>query len=92
MITEEMCPIRTEILTQTFGKMYLFVICMISRHWFQTKLILYSIYTSGGMMFYRQKSKGWGDDVLYTKYQRGAGLLHTKYVIANGKLRQSSTF
>ena len=24
--------------TQTFGKMYLFVICMISRHWFQTKL------------------------------------------------------
>ena len=27
--------------TQTFGKMYLFVICMISRHWFQTKLLLY---------------------------------------------------
>ena len=27
--------------TQKFGKMYLFVICMISRHWFQTKLLLY---------------------------------------------------
>ena len=27
--------------TQTFRKMYLFVICMISRHWFQTKLLLY---------------------------------------------------
>ena len=26
---------------QKFGKMYLFVICMISRHWFQTKLHLY---------------------------------------------------
>ena len=24
--------------TQKFGKMYLFVICMVSRHWFQTKL------------------------------------------------------
>ena len=27
--------------TQKFGKMYLFVICMLSRHWFQTKLLLY---------------------------------------------------
>ena len=27
--------------TQTFRKMYLFVICMISLHWFQTKLLLY---------------------------------------------------
>ena len=27
--------------TQKFGEMYLFVICMISRHWFQTKLLLY---------------------------------------------------
>ena len=27
--------------TQTFGKMYWFVICMISRYWFQTKLLLY---------------------------------------------------
>ena len=27
--------------TQKFVKMYLFVICMISRHWFQTKLLLY---------------------------------------------------
>ena len=27
--------------TQAFGKMYLLVICMISRHWFQTKLLLY---------------------------------------------------
>ena len=27
--------------TQTFRKMYLFVICMISCHWFQTKLLLY---------------------------------------------------
>ena len=27
--------------TQKFWKMYLFVICMISRHWFQTKLLLY---------------------------------------------------
>ena len=27
--------------TQTFRKMYLFVICMISRHWFQAKLLLY---------------------------------------------------
>ena len=27
--------------TQTFGKMYLFVICMINRHRFQTKLLLY---------------------------------------------------
>ena len=26
------------------------------------------------------------------KNQRGVGLKHTKYVIANGKLRQSSTF
>ena len=26
--------------TQKFGKMYLFVIYMISRHWFQTKLLL----------------------------------------------------
>ena len=41
MITLEMCPIRAEISTQTFGKMYLFVICMINRHWFQTKLLLY---------------------------------------------------
>ena len=30
--------------TQTFGKMYLFVICMISRYWFQTKLLLYIAY------------------------------------------------
>ena len=36
--------------------------------------------TLGGTMFYRQKTKG------------GVGLKHTKYVIANGKLRQSSTF
>ena len=28
--------------TQKFGKMYLFVICMISRHWFQTKSLLYT--------------------------------------------------
>ena len=27
--------------TQIFWKMYLFVICMISRHWFQTQLLLY---------------------------------------------------
>ena len=27
--------------TQKIGKMYLFVICMICRHWFQTKLLLY---------------------------------------------------
>ena len=27
--------------TQTFRKMYLFVMCMISRHWFQTKLLPY---------------------------------------------------
>ena len=27
--------------TQTLGKMYLFVICMINRHWFQTKLLLH---------------------------------------------------
>ena len=27
--------------TQKFGKMYLFIIRMISRHWFQTKLLLY---------------------------------------------------
>ena len=27
--------------THKFGKMYLFVICVISRHWFQTKLLLY---------------------------------------------------
>ena len=27
--------------TQTFGKMYLFVFCMIGRHWFQTKLLLH---------------------------------------------------
>ena len=27
--------------TQKFGKMYIFVICMISRHWFQTTLLLY---------------------------------------------------
>ena len=36
--------------------------------------------TRGGTMFYRQKN------------QRGVGLQHTKYIIANGKLRQSSTF
>ena len=35
---------------------------------------------TGGTMFYRQKN------------QRGVGLQHTKYIIANGKLRQSSTF
>ena len=35
---------------------------------------------------------GGGDDVLLTKNQRGVGLQHTKYIIANGKLRQSSTF
>ena len=29
--------------TQTFGKMYLFVICMISRHWFQIKLLIYCV-------------------------------------------------
>ena len=34
----------------------------------------------GGTMFYRKKN------------QRGVGLQHTKYIIANGKLRQSSTF
>ena len=33
-----------------------------------------------------------GNHVLYTKNQRGVGLQHTKYIIANGKLRQSSTF
>ena len=33
-----------------------------------------------------------GNDVLETKNQRGVGLQHTKYIIANGKLRQSSTF
>ena len=38
-----------------------------------------SWYTGGGAMFYR-------------KNQRGVGLQHTKYIIANGKLRQSSTF
>ena len=42
MITQEMCPIRAEISThKKIGKMYLFVICMICRHWFQTKLLLY---------------------------------------------------
>ena len=35
---------------------------------------------------------GGGNDVLLTKNQRGVGLQHTKYIIANGKLRQSSTF
>ena len=35
---------------------------------------------------------GGGDDVLKTKNQRGVGLKHTKYVIANGNLCQSSTF
>ena len=29
--------------TQKFGIMYLFIICMISRHWFQTKLLLYIV-------------------------------------------------
>ena len=43
-----------------------------------------SWYTGGG--------GGWGNDVLWTKNQRGVGLQHTKYIIANGKLRQSSTF
>ena len=33
-----------------------------------------------------------GDDVLWTKNQRDVGLQHIKYIIANGKLRQSSTF
>ena len=27
--------------THKFGKTYLFVICMISRHWFQANLLLY---------------------------------------------------
>ena len=38
-----------------------------------------SLYTGGGTMFYR------------LKYPRDVGLQHTKYIIANGKLRQSST-
>ena len=42
MITQEMCLNKgRNFNTQKFGKMYLFVICMISRHWFQTKLLLY---------------------------------------------------
>ena len=29
--------------TQIFRKLYLFIICMISRHWFQTKLLVYMV-------------------------------------------------
>ena len=46
----------------------------------KSSLCKWGLGTGGGTMFYRQKTKG------------GVGLKHTKYVIANGKLRQSSTF
>ena len=36
-----MCPIRAEITTHNIGKNCLFLICMINRYWFQTKLLLY---------------------------------------------------
>ena len=42
-----------------------------------------SWYTGGG---------GGGERCSIDKKPRGVGLKHTKYVIANGKLRQSSTF
>ena len=35
---------------------------------------------------------GGGERCSIDKNQRGVGLQHTKYIIANGKLRQSSTF
>ena len=46
--------------TQKFGKMYLFVICMMSRRWFQTKLVLYIA------LFWRF----WGKNVIFSLYNQ----------------------
>ena len=119
--------------TQKFGKMYLFVICMISRHWFQTNYfyILPNFGDFGAKMSFfhyiinqkrnnfikhyppppvYQEAADIRDVYLYKKFavqvgslytgercsidkkQRGVGLQHTQYIIANGKLRQSSNF
>ena len=37
MIRREICPIRAEISTNKHGENCIFLICMISRYWFQTK-------------------------------------------------------
>ena len=97
-----MCPIRAEISTHNnFGKciyllfVWLAVIGFRQNYFyilpnfgdFGAKMSFFHYIINqkkkgGGAMFYRQK----------TKNQRGVGLQHTKYIIANGKLRQSSTF
>ena len=63
-----MCPIRAEILSNKhWEKCFYFVICVISRHWFQTKLLPYIAYVW----------RIWGKNVIFRYIQK---YIKTKYI------------